>query len=201
MFKTMPPSILKVPVDGSGGDRDKAWSSVNIEGRQSQDEQMQAPLRADSTRLAQAFLLASRAGGDLHKHWQRLVETYVKRNLTEREDIFPAISGLAARYPRNLPIHEYLAGPWRSTFAYDLVWACEPVLLPRENMHNRYHLHGHRHPYHYRAHCTCNVAARMNSLNFVTRRTKVGYLCLVETPRKNILASMNILIYEWELQS
>lgn len=75
-----------------------------------------------------SFLVASRSGQDLHERWYDLVESFTKRNLTNPNDKFPAISGIAMRYRRCRPNDEYLAGLWRDTFARDLAWKT-PVYL------------------------------------------------------------------------
>lgn len=75
-----------------------------------------------------SFLVASRSGQDLHERWYDLVESFTKRNLTNPDDRFPAISGIAMRYRRCRPSDEYLAGLWRDTFARDLAWRT-PVYL------------------------------------------------------------------------
>lgn len=75
-----------------------------------------------------SFLVASRSGQDLHERWYDLLESFTKRNLTNPDDKFPAISGIAMRYRRCRPNDEYLAGLWRDTFARDLAWRT-PVYL------------------------------------------------------------------------
>lgn len=75
-----------------------------------------------------SFLVASRSGQDLHERWYDLVESFTKRNLTNPDDKFSAISGIAMRYRHCRPSDEYLAGLWRDTFARDLAWRT-PVYL------------------------------------------------------------------------
>ncbi|KAI3337149.1 heterokaryon incompatibility protein-domain-containing protein [Xylariaceae sp. AK1471] len=73
----------------------------------------------------QAFLRASRDGIHLHPYWKDVVEDYTERSLTNPEDRFPALSGLAARYQLPRGSNEYLAGLWQQTIAEDLAWHAE----------------------------------------------------------------------------
>lgn len=92
-------------------------------------EPLSVSTTSDVSLLSQSsFLVASRSGQDLHERWYDLVESFTKRNLTNPDDKFPAISGIAMRYRRCRPNDEYLAGSWRDTFARDLAWRT-PVYL------------------------------------------------------------------------
>lgn len=55
------------------------------------------------------------------QEWYRLVQRYTGRKLTLDSDRLPAISGIAQRL-NNILDDEYLAGLWRSTLEYDLLW-------------------------------------------------------------------------------
>ena len=77
----------------------------------------------------QSFLLSCRNGQStsLHDSWLDLVESYTQRNLTRKEDRFPALSGLASKYyvAQN---DDYLAGLWRKHLGEGLGWC---VINPR----------------------------------------------------------------------
>lgn len=60
----------------------------------------------------------------VHHDWLRIVESYVHRRLTDKNDRFPALAGLATR----LSLAEggraqYLAGLWLTYFGRDLAWS------------------------------------------------------------------------------
>lgn len=76
-----------------------------------------------------SFLVASRSGQGLHERWYDLVESFTKRGLTNPDDKFPAIAGIAMRYRRCRSRDEYLAGLWRDTFSRDLAWKTPVYLL------------------------------------------------------------------------
>ncbi|KAI3332710.1 heterokaryon incompatibility protein-domain-containing protein [Ustulina deusta] len=88
------------------------------------------PQRIEAPNTTQAFLRACFDGIDLHPYWKDTVEGYTKRSLTNPEDRFPALSGLAAKY--QFGGNKYLAGLWQQTIAEDLAWRVE-VPVP----HNR----------------------------------------------------------------
>jgi hypothetical protein len=50
---------------------------------------------------------------DIRLNWQILIQYYSGRSLTNRDDILPAISGVAAKFARFLK-EEYKAGLWYS---------------------------------------------------------------------------------------
>lgn len=76
-----------------------------------------------------SFLAASRSGFHLHERWYDMVESFMKRGLTNPTDKLPAIAGIAMRYHRYRKSDEYLAGLWRDTFALDLAWKTSVYLL------------------------------------------------------------------------
>lgn len=80
---------------------------------------------------SQDFLTSCRKGpsGSLHEVWLDVVESYTRRDMGNRKDRFPALSGLATRYQLAQKGDEYLAGLWRKTFAEDLSWS---VTEPRD---------------------------------------------------------------------
>ncbi|KAL7931563.1 heterokaryon incompatibility domain-containing protein [Trichoderma chlorosporum] len=55
------------------------------------------------------------------KAWHMVVEDYTKLHLTFESDIFPAISGIAARFQSSLR-SEYVAGMWTKSLINDLAW-------------------------------------------------------------------------------
>ncbi|KAF1983535.1 HET-domain-containing protein [Aulographum hederae CBS 113979] len=58
---------------------------------------------------------------ELHLNWRGALNDYCMRNLTYRDDVFPAISGLATRM-KQITGDEYLAGIWKSDLARGLLW-------------------------------------------------------------------------------
>lgn len=60
----------------------------------------------------------------LREQWHEIVRQYTMSSLTFADDIFPALQGLAKRMPSQMG--EYVAGMWRATLAYDLLWHSEP---------------------------------------------------------------------------
>jgi Heterokaryon incompatibility protein (HET) len=79
----------------------------------------------------QGFLISCRKGQSkfLHEDWLDLVESYTRRDMSNKKDRFPALSGIASRYHLAQKGDEYLAGLWRKTFAEDLSWS---VVRPRD---------------------------------------------------------------------
>lgn len=68
----------------------------------------------------------------LHEQWLELVEAYMKHNIFNIPDRFPAIMGLAVQYlgpytdeNKEVRGQEYLAGLWWHTFAQDLCWSVQ----------------------------------------------------------------------------
>ncbi|KAF2834754.1 HET-domain-containing protein, partial [Patellaria atrata CBS 101060] len=58
--------------------------------------------------------------------WEILVEAYSKRQITYPNDRFPAFSGIAKQYEREIN-DQYIAGLWRNTIWRNLLWtAIEP---------------------------------------------------------------------------
>jgi len=53
------------------------------------------------------------------KMWHCIVSEFSRRNLTNEDDIFPAIAAIARKYDEN---DTYLAGLWQSNLAADLLW-------------------------------------------------------------------------------
>ncbi|MCJ1437644.1 hypothetical protein MMC27_007031 [Xylographa pallens] len=102
-------------------------------------QQLQGPDRFAWMRHPQAFLRACRRQdlAALHEQWLELVQAYVKRNIFDSADRFPAIMGLAVQYlgpytDENEEVRgqEYLAGLWRHTFAHDLSWSVQAPGVP-----------------------------------------------------------------------
>lgn len=58
---------------------------------------------------------------ELRGFWRELLMDYTKRRLTKREDILPALSGIAARMQSFHNSH-YCAGLWYDRFIEDLCW-------------------------------------------------------------------------------
>lgn len=60
-----------------------------------------------------------------------MVQEYSRRKLTDGEDKFPAVSGLARQYHEKHP-SPYLAGLWGNTLHKDLLWRTElcEILMP-----------------------------------------------------------------------
>lgn len=84
----------------------------------------------DMQSSSQSFLISCRKGQRkrLHDEWLNVASSYVLRQLSHKEDRFPALSGLASRYYLAQKDDEYIAGLWRNTFAEDLAWC---VIQPR----------------------------------------------------------------------
>ncbi|KAI0905267.1 heterokaryon incompatibility protein-domain-containing protein [Ustulina deusta] len=106
------------------------WSCATQAFTESSQLPGQRLMACDAPNTTQAFLRACFDGIDLHPYWKDTVEGYTKRSLTNPEDRFPALSGLAAKY--QFGGNKYLAGLWQQTIAEDLVWRVE-VPVP----HNR----------------------------------------------------------------
>ena len=62
-------------------------------------------------------------------NWQKVVTQYSRRILTYSTDRLPAISGIAATMQAT-DGSDYLAGLWRSSLPYDLLWYSEPTGSP-----------------------------------------------------------------------
>lgn len=95
---------------------------------------LQSPDRFAWMRHPQSFLRACRRQdlAAIHEQWLELVKAYVKRNIFNSSDRFPAIMGLAVLClgpytDENMEVRgqEYLAGLWRHTFAQDLSWSVQ----------------------------------------------------------------------------
>lgn len=120
------------------------WScsvSQQVEtGQNGELPRLQGPDRFDWMRHPQSFLRACRRQdlAALHEQWLELVKAYVKRNIFDILDRFPAIMGLAVLYlgpytDENEEVRgqEYLAGLWRHTFAQDLSWSVQTPGAPK----------------------------------------------------------------------
>ncbi|KAH7091426.1 heterokaryon incompatibility protein-domain-containing protein [Paraphoma chrysanthemicola] len=59
--------------------------------------------------------------GDIHRMWLALVQRYSMCVLTYQSDVFPALSGLARAFQRELG-DKYLAGLWRKDLIRGLFW-------------------------------------------------------------------------------
>ena len=64
-----------------------------------------------------------------YRYWREIVNRYIERKLTNREDTFPALSGLAEHFAR-LTGDEYVAGMWKGDLVRCLNWA--RMLPPKE---------------------------------------------------------------------
>lgn len=66
--------------------------------------------------------------GDLSaRSWERILELYTTRNLTNPHDKLPALAAIAQRHSKSTGA-EYLAGLWKPTFRQDLLWKHHPGL-------------------------------------------------------------------------
>jgi len=59
--------------------------------------------------------------GSLSDQWRTIVSHYTRRAITDPRDKLPALSGIAAEFGR-LSNDEYLAGLWKSSLPYSLLW-------------------------------------------------------------------------------
>jgi hypothetical protein len=59
--------------------------------------------------------------------WMKTVEAYSARNLTYREDKFPALSGLARKF-HEITKYTYVADICSETLCYDLAWKCNSTI-------------------------------------------------------------------------
>lgn len=73
---------------------------------------------------ARNFLATCRApeASELCLAWHNMVESYTARSLTNLDDRFHALAGLATRYLAATEGNKYVAGLWRDTFVQDLLW-------------------------------------------------------------------------------
>ncbi|CAG9998526.1 unnamed protein product [Clonostachys byssicola] len=75
--------------------------------------------------LPQSFLVACHHGTaeTRHRGWVSLVTSYTLRDMSNPNDRFPALSGLASRYQSSFDQkNTYLSGLWELTLAHDLSW-------------------------------------------------------------------------------
>lgn len=54
--------------------------------------------------------------------WDSVVSLYSRLDLTRKADKLPALSGIAKREQKRRHGDQYIAGLWRSTLVYDLMW-------------------------------------------------------------------------------
>ncbi|KAH7360820.1 heterokaryon incompatibility protein-domain-containing protein [Rhexocercosporidium sp. MPI-PUGE-AT-0058] len=60
---------------------------------------------------------------DPAREWRQIVSEYTRRAMTDHGDKLPALSGIAAEFRRLLGENdEYLAGLWKSTLPFSLLW-------------------------------------------------------------------------------
>ena len=123
------------------------WScsvSQQVEtGQNGELSRSQGPDRFAWMRHPQSFLRACRRQdlAALHEQWLELVRAFVKRNIFNTSDRFPAIMGLAVQYlgpytdeNEEVKGQEYLAGLWRHTFAQDLSWSVQAPGAPERRL-------------------------------------------------------------------
>lgn len=60
------------------------------------------------------------------QQWYRTIEAYSWRHLTFHSDKLPAIAAIARNQQKFRPTDQYLAGIWKETLLYDLLWSAEP---------------------------------------------------------------------------
>jgi hypothetical protein len=63
------------------------------------------------------------------RSWSHVIEEYSARDLTILEDKLPALSGLASKFG-SLTGFTYIAGLWRESLFYDLVWQRDIAPIP-----------------------------------------------------------------------
>lgn len=63
-----------------------------------------------------------RTENDTIQSWHSVVQMYTSTSLTRASDKLPALSGLAKAMRRDDMKDEYLAGLWKSSLMYDLLW-------------------------------------------------------------------------------
>lgn len=78
------------------------------------------------------FLATCRApeASELCLAWHDMVESYTARSLTNPDDHFHALAGLATRYLAATEGNKYIAGLWRDTFVQDLLWRVSQPARP-----------------------------------------------------------------------
>jgi len=62
-----------------------------------------------------------------YEDWVTIVEDYTRRMLILEQDNLPALSGLAMLY-HHLTKHDYLAGMWKQSLVFELLWRSPPSL-------------------------------------------------------------------------
>ena len=77
--------------------------------------------QAHKTFLTQGELRADNQRFTYYDHWRGIVQHYSGRRLTGREDMLPALSGLAAHF-RSVLGDTYLAGIWKGDVTRGLSW-------------------------------------------------------------------------------
>ncbi|VUC27772.1 unnamed protein product [Clonostachys rosea] len=65
---------------------------------------------------------------DLTEQWHRIVKSFTSRQLTYGSDKLPAIGGAARTMPQ-AQTTQYVAGLWRSTLLFDLMWHVMPYMV------------------------------------------------------------------------
>ncbi|KAK6844272.1 hypothetical protein PG995_014382 [Apiospora arundinis] len=92
-----------------------------------------------------AQLLVGDAALDSHqtaRGWWAITRQYSQLQLTFRKDVLLALSGIARRIGDTRPADEYLAGIWKSTLPYSLLWYVQDENLDKTADSNAYRTPG-----------------------------------------------------------
>lgn len=89
------------------------------------------PARAENHRFmmdTSRYIISMARDGNLSaRSWERILELYTTRNLTNPHDKLPALAAIAQKHSESTGA-EYLAGLWKPTFCQDLLWRHHPGL-------------------------------------------------------------------------
>jgi hypothetical protein len=101
-----------------------------LENQQCECESSLAP-HGNSSQLALAIQPSFRrllhAPGNAHRNklsetWNTIISRYMQHELTETQDVLPAVAGIAEAMSIALNSYQYVAGMWKETLAEDLLW-------------------------------------------------------------------------------
>lgn len=113
--------------------RELMWECRQATHCECQDEHL---CRVDQLkqRYAQVLLDSKEDVHSVLKQWHFIVQEYMNRQLTYREDVLTAISGIASQF-RERPLGKYYAGLWEAELPMGLLWQSEHRMVHRSGMH------------------------------------------------------------------
>ncbi|VUC37671.1 unnamed protein product [Clonostachys rosea] len=112
------------------------WSCADAQLAETATPAVQPDLNDLNQDMPQTFLVACHHGTaeTRHRGWLSLVTSYTLRDMSNPNDRFPALSGLASRYQSSCgQKNAYLSGLWELTLAHDLSWRVAKF-VPRDEV-------------------------------------------------------------------